>query len=244
MSNDSVKKSILIQSRLSSKRFPKKMMSPVGTVPMVEFIYRRCCASANSNSVAVITSNEKSDDELFAYCREHDIEVFRGSLENVLDRYIQAAELFESNIVCRVCGDSPLVDVDLIDEMLEMLEKENLDYVAPNKEMCIAGLDAEVVTVDALKSALSEAASNEELEHVTPYIKNNSHKFKSKIIDTDLKIPGIKHAVLTVDYPKDLLLINEIVILLGNRSNFSSRDVLEVLSKNKHLFEINKTRKR
>ena len=112
------KKGILIQSRLSSSRLPKKMLMDIGGYKLVEFVYKRAILSTQSDMVAIITSTHRSDDELYEFCKAKNIPVFRGSLDNVLERYIEASDFFELDIVVRVCGDSPFVDVDYIDEQL------------------------------------------------------------------------------------------------------------------------------
>lgn len=222
---------ILIQARSSSKRFPGKMLSPiVDNIPLVEFVYKRTSLSKRANAVAVVTSTHETDDELFAYCANHGIEVFRGSLANVLDRYIKAAEFFKADVICRVCGDSPFVDVELIDRMLKIQAEEGLDYVAPDKSTCIAGLDSEVVTLSALRRSVKEATA-EEAEHVTLFLKNNKEKFKTKFIDAGMRPAGMADASLTVDYPKDLEYCGKVARLLGKGYDFQTKDIFGLLLK-------------
>lgn len=165
-----MKKAILIQARLSSSRFPKKMLNLISGIPLVEYVFKRCSISSKADIVSVITSDDKSDDELFDYCVSRKIQVYRGTLYNVLNRYIKAAEFYNSDIICRVSGDSPFVDVELIDRMFQIIENEKLDYLAPDKSKCIAGLDSEVITLNALKKSINISLSDYELEHVTVYI--------------------------------------------------------------------------
>ena len=81
---------ILIQARLSSSRFPKKMLENIGGITLMEYVYKRCKNSMRADRVIVITSNNKTDDELYRLCLDKNILVFRGDLENVLKRYIDA----------------------------------------------------------------------------------------------------------------------------------------------------------
>jgi len=87
-----MKKAILIQARLNSSRFPKKMLKKLGEFTLVEYVYNRCLASKETDLVGVITSLEKSDDELANLCKSKNIPFYRGNLNNVLDRYIKAGE--------------------------------------------------------------------------------------------------------------------------------------------------------
>jgi spore coat polysaccharide biosynthesis protein SpsF len=226
-----MKKAILIQARLSSARFPKKMMSLLGNVPLTEFVYNRCAKSKKADVVAIVTSDEASDDQLFEYCISKGMLVFRGSLDNVLKRYVEAALYYGSSLVCRVCGDSPFVDIDLMDSMFEMVERERLDYIAPNKKSCVAGLDSEVLTLEALKRSLKGSTAKDEFEHVTLHIKNNPGNFKTRYLETDLKPNGLEKACVTVDYPKDLELCNNVLKSIGSGYSFGSKDILAALKK-------------
>jgi len=145
------KKGILIQSRLSSSRLPKKMLMNLGEFKLVEFVYRRCLLSKESDICAVITSTDSSDDELYNFCIKKDIPIFRGSLNNVLQRYVDASEFFGLDLICRVCGDSPFVDTKYIDEMFADLINNNIDYIGFDKDTIIHGLDSEVFKFNILK---------------------------------------------------------------------------------------------
>ncbi|MBF0516192.1 MAG: flagellin modification protein FlmC [Nitrospirae bacterium] len=234
-------KAVIIQARMSSSRFPAKMMADLAGVPLVRFVYERCCNSKEAGTVAVATSDDSSDDTLWQYCRTEGIPVFSGSLDNVLRRYVRAAEFCHADIICRLCGDSPFVDTALIDDMFKLLAAEAIDYAAPVKEMCIAGLDSEVVRASALRAAAQSATHTDELEHVTPYIRNNSDKFKIKLLDVNLRPDELSSLVLTVDYPGDLDRCNAIAAVLGKRYDFSSRDIFDaILLYNKEILRINR----
>jgi spore coat polysaccharide biosynthesis protein SpsF (cytidylyltransferase family) len=240
-----MKKAVIIQARMSSSRFPGKMMGNLAGVPLVRFVYERCLRSREADMVAIATSSDKTDDKLYEYCRgEGILNVFRGSLDNVLERYARASEFYASDIVCRVCGDSPFVDTAVIDDMFRILHREGLDYAAPVKDMCIAGLDSEVIRDSALKTALKYAAEREDLEHVTPYIRRNGDKFKIKLMDLPLRPAELSGLVLTVDYPGDLEICNRISDMLGNGYDFSSRDIFDVLVyNNKEILKMDRYRK-
>lgn len=225
-------KAILIQARLSSKRLPGKMMLKLGGIPLAEFVYRRCETSKKAGITAIITSTDISDDELFKYCVSKKLRVYRGSLNNVLDRYISAAEAYASHLVCRVCGDSPFVDIELVDAMFDMVEKEGIDYAAPDKKNCMAGLDSEVIATEALKRSAASATSKSEFEHVTSNIRNNPDNFKSRYIKTELKPRDLDAISVTVDHRKDMDLCNKVLKSLGDGYSFRSEDVFNALREN------------
>lgn len=212
------------------------MLSDLGGMTLAEFVYKRCALSKKADIVAIITSVENSDNKLFEHCISKNIPVFRGSMDNVLERYVRAAESYNASLICRVCGDSPFVDIELTDRMFELAETEGLDYVAPDKKLCIPGFYSEVVTLDALKRSLIDSSADDEFEHVTLHIKKNKDHFRVKNIETDLKPLDSGDVSLTVDYPEDLSLCNKILKLMGNHDSFKSGDVLAVLRKEKSLY--------
>src|SRR5574344_61029 len=112
-----MKKAILIQATLSSTRFPNKVMCELNSYSLIEYIYTRCKQTKIANQVIVITSIDSTDDPLYNLCIQKQISVFRGNLHDVLYRYIDAAEFHKIDVICRVCGDSPFVDIEAIDKM-------------------------------------------------------------------------------------------------------------------------------
>lgn len=232
-------KAIFIQARLSSKRFPGKMLDLIGGIPLVQFVYKRCKRSSLADMVAVITSNNKSDDQLADYCRSCHMEVFRGPLDNVLSRYILAAEHYYAKTICRVCGDSPFVDTELIDHMFRLMENEVFDYMAPDKNNCIAGLDSEIVTLSSLKRSLQFSAKDKDLEHVTSIIRERPKDFRSSILNIDLKPRLLNGVSLTVDYPEDLVFCNKICDSIAADFLFKSADILDLLVNDSDLSRAN-----
>jgi len=225
-----MKKGILIQSRLSSSRLPKKMLMNLGEYKLVEFVYNRCLMSQESDMCAIITSTDSSDDELYDFCIKKGITVFRGDLNNVLQRYIDAADFFDLDIVVRVCGDSPFVDTQYIDNMLKLQAGEDLDYLGFDKESIIQGLDSEVIKKDILKSLLKNALSNDDKEHVTFFIRNNLKRYKHKLIKSIFYLESIK---FTVDYYEDLEVCREYYDNYLNGFDFTSNDIMNVLKHKK-----------
>lgn len=225
-----MRKAILIQARTSSNRFPRKMLQKViDNVKLVEYIYKRCLCSKSADVVAIITSAEKSDDELSTYCLENNIRVFRGSLNNVLDRYIRAADYFKAGIICRVCGDTPFVDISLIDQAFDILKREVLDYVAPDRNTCASGFYSETFTIQALNKVITLTKSQGDLEHVTKFILDNPGMFKIKLLDAGLNQPFIQNIRLTIDYPEDIDLGSKIAEKLPDGYTFNSLDVLNAV---------------
>lgn len=222
-----MKTAILIQARLSSSRFPKKMLEKLNNITLVEFIYNRCKEAKKPNDVVIITSNENSDDELYNLCIDKNIKVFRGSLNNVLKRYVNASENNNIGIICRVCGDSPFVDIEAIDKMLLNFEKnDDLEYMTTTNSL--NGLMSEVFTLDLLKKVYTKKLSTEDKEHVTKYIRDNITSFSTDELDLNARPKELEKFTLTVDYPDDIYIVNELVSKLKS-FDFTSEDVMKIL---------------
>jgi spore coat polysaccharide biosynthesis protein SpsF (cytidylyltransferase family) len=156
----------------------------------------------------------------------------RGDLYNVLRRSIQAAELLNAQYVVRVGGDTPLVDISQMGLFLERLINEGLDYVSFNKDTCASAFYFEVITIDALRKTAALTNAKEDLEHVTKFIIDNPDSFRLKTVDMDLNPQFIRKVRLTVDYPEDLRLVNDVVKQLPDKLRFSSYDVLKIMQQN------------
>ncbi len=216
---------------MSSSRLPGKMLMDLDGVALVEYVFRRCCVSECADVIAVITSWEPSDDPLCSFCEESGIPVFRGALDNVLKRYIQAAKHYNLDFIGRVCGDSPFVDIYMTDRMLDMAASHTFEYISVKNS--IDGLVSEIIKTETLGSVADIASSKKDYEHVTSHIRKEKNSFNTKWIDMEMK--GLKNTVsLTIDQPADLLFCNSVAQLLSkkmgyNDLSFSNKDVLTVL---------------
>lgn len=223
------KTGILIQARLSSSRFPKKMLNEICGFNLCEYVYHRCCVSKLADFVAVITSNDNSDDELANFCVNNNIPVFRGDLDNVLDRYIKAANFFSLKNIIRVCGDSPFVDVNLIDEIIQLAADERFKYCAATN--CLNGFMSELIRLETLEEiSQKEDFSAADSEHVTKYIRDRQDAFECGFINANLRPGELENYTLTVDYPLDME-IARIIAMHVKDFNFKSTDIIEILQK-------------
>jgi spore coat polysaccharide biosynthesis protein SpsF (cytidylyltransferase family) len=230
---DAKKLALIIQARMSSKRLPGKMMMNIGGIPLYEYVYRRCRQSKKIENIVLSTSTHSTDDLLAQSALDKGIAVYRGSLDNVLNRYISCAEEIGAEIIVRVCGDSPFVDTALIDTLISYLLENDLDYVSVEKDRCIAGFDSEVVRLSALIKSESLAGCPEDLEHVTYYIRRNPEQFKAKWLELNMDL--FDHRVsLTVDRMEDLdfcdKIANRLIDSSGRlRFDFSSGEICEII---------------
>lgn len=223
------KSAVIIQARMSSERLPGKSMSLLGGIPLVEHVYKRC-RGCLADMVIVATSNDPSDDMIHDHCVSRKIPVFRGSLDNVLERYIMAADSVLATHIVRVCADTPFVDTALIDKILKVLITENLDYVSLARPTCASCFYSEAMTLNALKRVAELADNKDDLEHVTKYITAHPDKFLTRFIDAGLNPAFMRDVRLTVDHPGDLEAANAIVGDLGDPIIFTSKEVMDVIA--------------
>ena len=221
-------KVIMIQARMSSLRFPGKMLMELSGATLIEYVYNRCACSKLADSVVVITSNNNSDNVQYDKCIGKNIPVYRGSLNNVLQRYLDVSEYINAKIICRVCGDSPFVDIESIDQMfLTVMDKPNVEYIVNSESF--NGFESEVFTLNTLRKINTEELTDKNREHVTSYLLENREQFNCEVINN--KVKGVKNRIsLTVDYPHDLPLIRKIA---NNLSGFCAKkeEIVSILKK-------------
>lgn len=162
----------IIQARMSSSRFPGKVLEPLMGLPMIAFMARRVQQARRVDQVLVATSTDPSDDALAQALQTHGLACVRGSLNDVLDRFHQAATSAQADHVVRLTGDCPLIDADLIDRALSLLAESSADYASNiNPPSYPDGLDVEAFTMAALRGAWTNAKLPSEREHVTLYLR-------------------------------------------------------------------------
>lgn len=225
----------IIQARMSSTRLPGKVMLDVSGKTILGHVVDRLKYSNRLDAVTVATTTAPSDDVIVKWCAENKVPVFRGSLNDVLDRYYRAAKDFSARTVVRITSDCPLIDPELVDRVIDKFSEGIYDHVSVGGGYP-DGLDAEVFSFTALEKAHREARLSSEREHVTPYIWKNPGIFRLANITPGKDLSKLRW---TVDDEKDFDLVTRIYEGLGDRKIFHMRDILEFLEKHPELLEIN-----
>jgi spore coat polysaccharide biosynthesis protein SpsF (cytidylyltransferase family) len=228
----------ILQARFSSSRLPGKVLKSILGKPMLLHQIERIQNSKRIDKLVVATSIEKSDNVIEEICLDNDIEVFRGSLDNVLDRFYQCAKLYNPEHIVRLTGDCPLVDWQAIDQTIQYHVKGKYDYVNNRSKPAFPdGLDVEVITYSTLKNAFNNAILPSEKEHVTYYVRQRKDKFK---LGYFYSTKDLSHMRWTVDESEDFILVEKIYKnLYKNNPKFSMKDVLELLNNKPELLKIN-----
>jgi spore coat polysaccharide biosynthesis protein SpsF (cytidylyltransferase family) len=237
---------VIIQARSSSTRFPRKVLQLLGETPMLISQIARARKIKNVLNVVIATSVERSDDELAAVCAKHSVPVFRGSEQDVLKRFLDAALLFvktegltDDIKLVRLTGDCPLIDPKIIDRSLAALSPE-LDYIGYDYSLP-DGLDCESFWLSTLAKADQEAKKSSEREHVTPYIWNHETIFKIDKITAQNDDPELSHVRLSVDRAEDLELVRRIWAAGAALTDFGIKDIARILKENPEWLTLNAT---
>lgn len=220
----------ILQARVSSTRLPGKVLLPILGAPMLLRQIERINRSTLINQLLVATSVDESDDAIFELCQKHNINCFRGSLENVLDRFYQAAKPYSPKHVVRLTGDCPLADPALIDYVITLHVENDYDYTSNTIEPTYPdGLDVEIMRFSALKRAWEEARLHSEKEHVTLYINRRMSDFRIGMLKNNVNLSMLRW---TVDEQEDFELVKDIYEhLYPQNQAFSTEDILAYLDK-------------
>lgn len=163
---------VALQARTNSSRLPGKVLLPIAGLPLVVLAAKR--AESPSWSVLTLTSIEQTDNYLCEVLKQYNQNYFRGSLNNVLERYVDSLSgLDDSTIVVRLTADNVFPDSNFINDLVKQFKQKNVGYMcADNKHSLLPyGFSAEVTRLVHLREAFLKANSQYDLEHVTPYIK-------------------------------------------------------------------------
>ena len=198
---------VVIQSRLNSSRLPGKAMMTIGGMPLIELVARR--ATRGGHEVVVATSREEYDQRIADHLGRHGIPVLRGSLDDVLSRFIAAtADMDDTDRVVRLTGDNPVVDCELVDELIAAVEASPWSYGRIDLARVPEGLGVEVCTVADLREAAARATSGYDHEHVTPWIRRHLGELSYAPRDIDFDIVTYR---CTIDSLADYVRVAQLV---------------------------------
>ncbi len=229
----------IIQARMGSTRLPGKVLKKILGKPMLRYLVDRLSQAKLVDELVIATTENSLDDDIVKFCNDVGINCFRGSEDNVLSRYYQAAKKYKANCVVRICSDSPLIDPLIVDRMVKIfLEGDGkYDYVSNTiNQTYPLGMNVEVFSQSALQTSFFHHTEKYEMEHVTPYIYRPPELFN--ICDEHLP-SDYSFLRLTVDEDEDFILIKEIINYFSSSPKFTLDDILELFGRNTDIFKIN-----
>lgn len=230
---------IIIQARVDSERFPKKVLKLIDEEPVLLHVINQC--KKTGLKIIIATTKRKIDDPIVKIAKKACVKISRGSKNDVLDRYYQTAKKFDLKWIIRVTADCPFIDPNESRKVVKYLINHNVDYVSLDEKTYPDGLDTEGFTFKSLESAWKHSKLKSEREHVTPYIKNQKNNFKQKIISYKKDLSRFRW---TIDYEDDLKFSKFIFKNLKNKNMVSLKNILKVLNENPELTKINSSHKR
>ena len=235
--------SIIIQVRCGSSRLPGKVMKPLSDKMVIEHVIERLNRCKNVNNIIIATTTNIEDDEIAEFCSKNDILFYRGSENNVLERYYQTALISNSDIILRITCDCPLVDPIIVDKMITNFKKLQIDHYQMEyyngNQAFPDGFDCEIFTFKALKNAFLNANLPEEKEHVSPYIRKhyNTQKYKIKL-EKEYNNLDLTTMHLSLDTEEDYEVLQNIFNNVYTKKNkFTIYDVLEYLNDNPNILK-------
>lgn len=226
----------IIQARTGSTRLPGKVLKEIAGRPMLWHIVERIKRCRTISTIVVATTEMEEDRVILDLARSLGVEAVAGSTDDVLDRYYRAARAFDADPVVRITADCPVIDPEIVDEVVEFYFTG--DYDACSLEGGFPdGLDVTVFSFSALSTAWREATLPSEREHVGPYLKNHPERFHLGRYE---KFQNLGHLRWTVDEERDLRFIRAIYEKLYREGEiFLTGDILDLLQREPDLREIN-----
>lgn len=214
----------IIQARMGSSRLPGKVLEVFGGKTALDHCVERTRACPTIDDVIVATTTATADDVIVSTCEARGWRSFRGSENDVLDRYYQAARLAGATHVVRITSDCPLNDPAVIGELIAGYVAQDADYASTSYPRATfpLGISAEIVRFDVLAQAWRDDANPAWREHVTPYVYRHPERFRL----VGLSCEGdYSHHRWTLDTPEDAQLIRMLFDHMGDRA-FGWRDLL------------------
>lgn len=229
----------IIQARLGSTRYPNKIFCSLANKPLIWHIVNRLKYSKKIDDIVIATTNNVIDDQLSFWAKENGLNLFRGSENNVLERFYLTAKHFAADIIVRITADDPFKDPNIIDSVIEKLLSENLDFAYNNYPPTYPeGLDTEVFTYSALEKAYKMSTDDFEKEHVTQFFYKHPSLFRQANISN---IQNLSYLRWTIDTEKDYQMARTIYNLLYvDNEIFLLDDILKCLETYPEIEQINK----
>lgn len=229
----------IIQARCGSTRFPNKVFALIDGKPLLWHVVNRLKYATKIDDIIVATTVSEKDDKIEEWCKENNVHCFRGSEENVLNRYYSASEAFPSDYVVRITADDPFKEPKVIDAVIIKLIEEGYDHVTNNLPPSFPeGLDCEAFKKSALDRSEKEAETAFEREHVTQYIYHHPEIFKIGNVSNSENLSYLRW---TVDKDVDFEMVKAVYAHRNpaNKGILLMDEILDILKANPEIEKMN-----
>ena len=229
----------IIQARMGSTRLPGKVLKTLAGRPMISHVVQRVARTPAIDKIVLATTTLDRDQPLVDWARsEGSVSVTRGPEDDVLERYVQAARAHAAECVVRITADCPLIDPEVIQACVELLDDGAVFASTGQQRTFPYGLDVEVMRVEALEAAASEATAPADREHVTPFIWSQPERFAQRVLVAPQNLAEHRW---TVDTPEDFELVRRIcAALLKDQPHFGYQDVISLLQEHPEWMALNR----
>lgn len=217
----------VVQARMGSQRLPGKVMTRLKGVPAIGWVATAASRAVGVDEVVVATSTNSENDVIERWCRINGIECYRGSEDDVLDRYIGVVDKYNADAIVRLTADCPLHDYRVIGDVIAAFKATGCDYACNTEPPTYPdGLDTEVISARALKAAHQEAVRKSDRDTVTRFIVRNRSRFPAENVIAPVNMVKERWVM---DSPEDLSFIQAVLSHTHDRWTPSYQSILEIL---------------
>lgn len=227
----------IIQARMTSRRLPGKVLKEVLGKPLLLYQVEQLRGLGDIEQIIIATTTSEEDNPIVELCKKKSIAYFRGSEDDVLERFYQTALEYEVDTIVRLTADCPLIDPEICDWLISTYLNERMDLVHTGLTFA-EGLDCEIFSFEALEEAYHNAKLKSEREHVTLYIYNHPELFKIKTLENKRDDSKYRFAV---DEPEDFEVVKAIIEGLSSEKTggFTAEKVKNFLAQHPKVFNLN-----
>lgn len=219
-----------VQARYLSTRLVGKVLKKIGQHTALELCIRRLMLCRKIDEIVVLTGDIKANERIVEECKKHSFDIFRGSEEDVLKRFVDASENYLSDILIRITADCPLIDPNQLDSAIEIFQRGTYDYLSNTLPPSFPdGLDFEIFTRTALKEADKLAIDKFDREHVTPILRRDNNFSRFNVVGSK----DYSNIRWTLDAQDDLNLIQSMVEGIPNPITATFEDYLKAFTEMK-----------
>jgi len=234
----------IVQARMGSKRLPGKSLRKYKNITPLEVLIKRIKKIKQINKIIIATTNLKKDKIFLKYSKKLNVDIFRGSNLNVLNRYYRAAKKFNSKKIIRLTADCPFIDQRTIKKMIKIFDTNKYNYLSNTYPLPCTfpdGSDIEIFDFKSLEKSNKVVYLPSDKEHVTKYLWK-SKNFKCKRIDNLKDLSSYRYTIDTID---DFNLFSFIIKTnFNNYVNLNMNKIIRLIDKNPSLVKYQKNLKR
>jgi len=227
-----MKVGIMVQARMGSTRLPGKVALPLGNSTVLGYMIDRLKKSKFKSGISILTTVLDEDDRVVEIARDNGVNFFRGSPTDLIERYLEAADFSNTELIVRLTGDCPMIDYRIIDQMVEffLLNRKKIEFLTNCLTRTYArGFDVEIFTLEILSTLNLRSSELYQREHIVPLVEENPNDFMF------FEYPNYRDDSkyrLTIDLEQDYLTIKELISAL-NCDDYSYDDIIQLIEKNR-----------